>query len=466
MAGRIAYLGNIATQGLVLNLDAAIKGSYPGTGTTWTDVSNNGNNGTLTNGPTFTGSDYGAIVFDGTNDYVDITNNSNLNFGTSNFTSNVWIYPNTSSLITNREYGIINKNSGYQNFPGWGLELSTYGYSGSFPVVDIIGFNSGQTTWGNALVGNPIKTETWSNINLVRNGSRFDLYTNGSPSSVTTGSNVGFDTNNSANLTLAKNGSWQSSFKGNIANTQIYNQALTQFQVWQNFNSYKSRYGIPDIVTDGLVLNLDAGNPYSYLSGSSGTTWSNTVAVSSSISGTLVNGPVYSNGAITFDGVDDYVASTDIGLAGNVPITISFFGNQLTNQSGDVVSIFYGTCGTAYKGIGLYYRNSSNYVRFTTWQSTPGDYNTSFVKDFNVWHHWAVVYSNNSVLVYRDGIADSNGAQSRTIDFTSTKLALGGTINCAVRSNTKIGASQVYNRALSAAEVLQNFNALRGRYGI
>ncbi len=220
------------------------------------------------------------------------------------------------------------------------------------------------------------------------------------------------------------------------------------------------------IVTNGLVLNLDAAKVDSYPG--TGTTWRDISGNNNN--GTLTNGPTFSGigkqASIIFDGVDDYVASTDIGLAGNVPITISFFGNQLTNQSGDVVSIFYGTCGTAYKCIGLYYRDSSNYVRFTTWQSTPGDYNTSFVKDFNVWHHWAVVYSNNSVLVYRDGIADSNGAQSRTIDFTSTKLALGGTINCAVRSNTKIGASQVYNRALSAAEVSQNFNALRGRYGI
>ena len=70
MAGRIAYYGNIATQGLVLNLDAAIQGSYPKTGSTWFDISNNGNNGTLTNGPLYTGSDYGAIRYDGTDDYV------------------------------------------------------------------------------------------------------------------------------------------------------------------------------------------------------------------------------------------------------------------------------------------------------------------------------------------------------------------------------------------------------------
>lgn len=72
MAGRIAYYGNIVTQGLVLDLDAAIQGSYPKTGSTWFDISNNGNNGTLTNGPTYSPDNFGSIVFDGVNDYVNL----------------------------------------------------------------------------------------------------------------------------------------------------------------------------------------------------------------------------------------------------------------------------------------------------------------------------------------------------------------------------------------------------------
>src|SRR6056300_382098 len=73
MAGRIAYYGNIVTDGLVLNLDAARKDSYNRTGTTWNDISGNGNNGTLTNGPTFDSEDYGSIVFDGVDDYVTVS---------------------------------------------------------------------------------------------------------------------------------------------------------------------------------------------------------------------------------------------------------------------------------------------------------------------------------------------------------------------------------------------------------
>ena len=78
MAGRIAYYGNIVKDGLVLDLDAAKKDSYPGTGTAWNDISGNRNNGTLTNGPTFNSSNGGSIVFDGTNDYINTVTATSL----------------------------------------------------------------------------------------------------------------------------------------------------------------------------------------------------------------------------------------------------------------------------------------------------------------------------------------------------------------------------------------------------
>ncbi len=64
---------NIVTNGLVLYLDASNTKSYVSGSTTWSDVSRSGNNGTLINGPTFNSANGGSIVFDGTNDYVDLT---------------------------------------------------------------------------------------------------------------------------------------------------------------------------------------------------------------------------------------------------------------------------------------------------------------------------------------------------------------------------------------------------------
>jgi len=72
----------IITNGLILCLDAASTKSYPGSGTTWFDRSGNGNNGVLTNGPTFSSTNGGSIVFDGTNDYVQVAGSVTISTGT------------------------------------------------------------------------------------------------------------------------------------------------------------------------------------------------------------------------------------------------------------------------------------------------------------------------------------------------------------------------------------------------
>ena len=79
----LSHSPRIVTDGLVFCVDAGDKMSYPGAGTTWTDLSKNRNNGTLTNGPTFDSANGGSIVFDGTNDRVDCGNSTSLNFGNS-----------------------------------------------------------------------------------------------------------------------------------------------------------------------------------------------------------------------------------------------------------------------------------------------------------------------------------------------------------------------------------------------
>ena len=75
-----SFSPRIVTDGLVLYLDAANQRSYPGSGTTWSDISRGGNNGTLVNGPTFDPGNGGSIVFDGVDDYVSIPD---INFTTA-----------------------------------------------------------------------------------------------------------------------------------------------------------------------------------------------------------------------------------------------------------------------------------------------------------------------------------------------------------------------------------------------
>ena len=91
---------DINENGLVLHLDAANNKSYPGSGTTWTDLSGNDNNGTLTNGPTFNASNMGSIALDGTNDYI--YRSSLSNFNSSTYTVLLWAKFNSMST-----YGIL-----------------------------------------------------------------------------------------------------------------------------------------------------------------------------------------------------------------------------------------------------------------------------------------------------------------------------------------------------------------------
>jgi hypothetical protein len=479
MAGRIAYLGNIVTQGLVLDLDAAIKGSYPGTGSIWTDVSNNGNNGTLINGPTFSSADYGSIVFDGTDDYVDC---GTANPIPNNWTLGGWINQKrttgTSTIIARSAGGPLYEQNAIL---GWSSTISS-----SFYIA-------GKLTNGTYYYQctSSVFTNTGSILNVVgifnEPTTTLTLYVNGAPvNTKNTGFSMTLTGSQRIQIGCSDGNNPSNFFSGSIYNTQIYNQSLTQFQVWQNFNSYKSRYGIPDIVTDGLVLNLDAGNPYSYLSGSSGTTWSNTVAVSSSISGTLVNGTTYSNGAITFDGVDDYVNLPSNFT--NITSSTYVFTFNLSSVTGSV------------KGLVGYGNNSANYTcNFrigssgdgvpTTGNSRliiraynpPSSIDNTIIGQTNInantTYIVAFVISATSYKIYINGIEETLTVFGGTNDgkwiANCSSIPTNISISSIYYSGAYLGflsgrvpVVQIYNRALSQAEITQNFNALRGRYGI
>ena len=224
MAGRIAYYGNIATQGLVLNLDAAIQGSYPKTGSTWFDISNNGNNGTLTNGPLYTGSDYGAIRFDGVNDFITGSNSSNFAFGTGDFTVSYWVYFNTTG---GNMVDLRTRPSG--DGPGY----SDYLQNGKFKLY---WFPSDRYTSTGSLA-----TGSWNNITTTRQSTTLSVYFNGILDG-TTFSNTDLT---EGGLRLARNVNSTGYLSGRIANVLIYKgKALSSTEITQNFNALRGRYGI------------------------------------------------------------------------------------------------------------------------------------------------------------------------------------------------------------------------------
>lgn len=222
MAGRIAYTGNIVRDGLVLLLDAAKRDSYPGSGTTWRDLSGNENNGTLTNGPTFNSDNNGSIAFDGTNDEVVF---SGVNFGTlTSFTIGGFIKP----ILGNDTTGTVANNSNNFSPYGWHCRVTSEAVRFWVNLVHQDGIALDSDVWNFFAI-----TVTTSNIVHYKNGIVNNSY-NGTYS---------FTTNNAT----FRIGKWEGGsyyYKGNMANFYYYNRALSATEITQNFNALRGRYGI------------------------------------------------------------------------------------------------------------------------------------------------------------------------------------------------------------------------------
>jgi len=215
----------IVTNGLVLALDAGDRNSYPGSGTTWRDLSGNNNNGTLTNGPTFNSANLGSIVFDGVDDLTVLPNSATLSAGTGDFTYNAWIYPLSYSLyaplfVTATINGMwIGKN-------GSNFVLRAYA------VADLLQFSTLPSL------------NVWTNITVTRIGTTATLYYNSiSQTTVTTSQNF-----TQATTCIASDGppgnvsAW---FNGRISSTYFYKGVgFTSTQVLQNYNATKTRFGL------------------------------------------------------------------------------------------------------------------------------------------------------------------------------------------------------------------------------
>ena len=230
-----SYSPKIITDGLILCLDAADKKSYSGSGTTWTDRSGNGNNGTLTNGPTFDSGNGGSIDFDGIDDHVNLGNDSSFDL-TSEFSLEIFFFGGSGR----DGYGGLLNKAGDGNFGNWGI----YGDA----VNDYIRFGYRSTNGGqieiNASSYSDISTEAWVHYLGVFLGTSLYLYRNGAlvSSAGVTSSHQTPETN-SYNAAIGRrlaNSGYEVDFKVSVA--RVYNKALSVDEVLQNYNATKSRF--------------------------------------------------------------------------------------------------------------------------------------------------------------------------------------------------------------------------------
>ena len=221
---------NIITRGLVLHLDASALESYPSSGTSWYDMSGNNNHGTLTNGPTFSSDNQGYINFDGSNDYVTIPYSSNWNFGTGEFTIEVWV--NIASTSTPYQ-GIIGTFPSKWPASNWIVMTST-----SNNAIRLYTFD-GTYEGGVSNVG---IVNGWMHGVITRVSNTVSLYVNGVLATSNDFTNI--SVNDSGNPLLIGNaGGTYGNMK--MASAKIYKGVgFTSTMVTQNYNIQKSRFGL------------------------------------------------------------------------------------------------------------------------------------------------------------------------------------------------------------------------------
>ena len=416
--------------GNLLDLDASKMSSYPQTGTNWYDLSGNDFDFSLVNGPSFQSS--GWFNIDGTDDAIILTGNSTLK---STNTLVVWLRTTDviGLLLTGEP---LNSGGNYYvaaYYPGQGFYNSSAGSPSYF--IDTLA-TANPATPINYLDGRfhmwEVKELDFSNWTTVWNFFNYQF-----------------------NYQIA----------GDVAKIQMFNSSLTSAQSKQLY------FGSP-IVTDGLVFAVDANNIVSYPK--SGTSIYN---LTGSNIGTFVNGPTFNQengGSIKFDGTDDYV---NVPTATNLDLTsqgtVSVWINPATVTQGNFAGLVARATGGAVnqQSYDLSWRQVSNAFLAQICDGA-GTYNQIFATlptVANVWYNVVFTWNGSQLVLYNNGVIIGTTAQTINSQILATDLTIGGFTykGAGVGGepfNGKIANTKLYNRGLTAAEVLQNYQAEQYRF--
>jgi hypothetical protein len=235
--------GRIVTSGLVLALDAADRNSYVSGSTVLNDVSGNGNNGTLTNGPTFNSANGGSIVFDGVDDFGLITNPSN--FQSQNLSISIWVNPSTAVNAISDLFDYDHASTPNQ---GWVLQTENATTNNNYYFAYYDGSVFQPTGIGSGF-GVKLINSIWQNITYTKSGTSVIGYLNGIQSVNFTGANstISYQSNKNSRIggVISTNiGVGNRYYKGNMSNILIYNRALSPQEILQNYNAQKSRFNL------------------------------------------------------------------------------------------------------------------------------------------------------------------------------------------------------------------------------
>ena len=437
---------NIVNSGLAYYIDSTLLPSYPTANTTAYPLNDTGSvgNGTLQNGVGWSSNSKG-FIFDGSDDQILISNSDNfLNVDWSTGFTLAVLYKIDAVTDFNGQFRCM------IGVTGGGRTWNYYLYGSSTPATQLQYHFSGM---GGGGLSNSLTITTGSyhlGTFTIVPGTSVGTYYHDGVSAGTQGA-----TTTPAYITAGGNqylGRGDNMWKGNIARWMLYNKALSQAEIFQNY--YQG-----NIVTDNLSYVWDAGNLISYPG--SGTT---TYNMTGSVNGTLVNGLGFSgnNGGIwVFDGTDDAITlDSTVYFGGSSTWTVSMwvkadsfnsnYGTLFSNNSGGPVTTAFGV--------------TSGYISYQNYNGAWQEHLGNTALSTNTWYHLTWANSSNSMTMYVNGVADSSAFASN--DTNS------GPVNSIGRNwyatfPGSIGSLITYTgKRLTVSEIQQNFNAQRNRFNI
>jgi hypothetical protein len=217
-----------------LALDAGNASSYPGTGTTWTDLSGKGRHATLHNDVGFSSLDGGALVFDGANDYVSRSSPSAavVTWYSGNYTIDVWFKSSNFTETSNAGSPLVGHGNPDGNVEFWSFgpiangKIQWYFYSG---VINRL------------ISSTSIAINTWTNITFTKNGTTLTIYINGVSSASTT---LNTSPMSDPTFRLLVGSVAGGRFSGRVGSVKVLNRALSSVEALQTFNNTKTRFGL------------------------------------------------------------------------------------------------------------------------------------------------------------------------------------------------------------------------------
>ena len=220
------------SSGLLMFLDAGNADSYPASGTTWTDLTPNSNNGTLINGVGYNSDNGGYLTFDGSDDYIDTTFTDDIS---SEFTFQFWFYATKTTVHFPAQMFINADNN---------TVFRVERYSAGSNTIEFGHSPSGGSIGANELISSNFANDTWHCCTLVYDGDYKYIYKNDTLDQTSASGQV-LTHYSGAFLRLgARQDGTLLPMSGNMSIVMMYNRALSSSEISQNFNVFKQRYGL------------------------------------------------------------------------------------------------------------------------------------------------------------------------------------------------------------------------------